>query len=123
MSKLVVFASDPIEGHLIALSLTGLGLPVVELSSQETLDAVCRQGDVALVVMLGSAEVLASATEVRRRNTGRPRPKLYLLSWHHTASTATALLEQGVDQTLTLPVSITRLRRKVADLLQRTLPL
>lgn len=122
MQKVVVYATDPFEGQIVGLGLGGLGLGVEVAASREELERLGREEEVVLVVMLGAGELLASA-EGATPSVRPRRSKLYLLSWHHTASVAASLLEQGVDQCLTLPISISRLRRKVADLLQRSLPL
>lgn len=107
---------------MIALSLAGLGCRVVERANSASLVEFCRRGSVALVVMLGAGEALGPLLHQRRRELPTRSPELWLLSWHHTATITTALLEQGVAQTMTFPCSMARLRRKAEALLKTVVP-
>lgn len=121
MKTVVVCASDRFARRLIALSLGGLGCGVVELSKSSSLHDLCGRGGVALVVMLGAGEALGPLFHRSRQDSPFRRVPLWLLSWHHTAGVATALLEQGVAQCMTFPCSLSRLRRK-AEVLLKSLP-
>ncbi len=115
MYKIVIFARSAETRRLVALTVGGLGAHVVEVDSWHELLRVCRSGDVAVALLLSAAELLSSPEGVAPlRRFGR-RPSLYLLTWHHSEQVALSLLERGVDQCMTFPLTLTRLRRKVAE--------
>ena len=47
---------------------------------------------------------------------------VYVVAWQHSEQTVLSLLENGVDQYMTFPVNLQRLRGKVADELNRLVP-
>ena len=55
------------------------------------------------------------------RPPGLRRPLVYVVAWQQAEQSVLSLLECGVDQYLTFPVSLQRLRTKVANELDRQL--
>ena len=62
------------------------------------------------VVVVGAAGFVSGAVSeaVLRRRVGR-RPEIVVISWQHDEQTVVGLLECGVDQYMTLPLSLRRL--------------
>ncbi len=115
MSRVVILSGNAFAGRAVAFALGGLGAEVCVARSYEEWMSCCRRGAVDLVLLLRAADFLArrQAVERLRRTAGNPR--LYVLMWHHSERVALALLERGVDQCMTFPVNLARLRRKVAE--------
>lgn len=55
------------------------------------------------------------------RPPGLRKPLVYVVAWQQAEQSVLSLLECGVDQYLTFPVSLQRLRMKVANDLNRQL--
>ena len=55
------------------------------------------------------------------RPAGLGRPLVYVVAWQQAEQTVLSLLECGVDQYMTFPVSLQRLRTKIANALNRQL--
>ena len=53
------------------------------------------------------------------RPPGLRKPLVYVVAWQQAEQSVLSLLECGVDQYLTFPVSLQRLRMKVANDLNR----
>lgn len=72
-----------------------------------------------LVIVLRAG--LFQSGEVVRflRPEGLKRPAVYVISWQQAEQTVLSLLESGVDQYMTFPLSLHRLRVKVANELNR----
>lgn len=94
----------------VALALECAGAEVVSGRRAEEL----RTCDI--VVVLGVAAFVSGQLSVEnmRRGDGR-RPEIFVISWQHTEQTVLSLLECGVDQYMTFPVCLGRLRIKAAD--------
>lgn len=98
----------------VELTLSCAGAEVVLLAgtaeSQRRRAAACDA-----VVVLGAAHFFSgslSAESLRPR--GSRRPEIYVISWQHSEHAVLSLLECGVDQYMTLPLSLGRLRLKLA---------
>ena len=66
-------------------------------------------------ILIASDDEFARELIGRLRPEGLRRPVVYVLSWQQCEQTVLALLECGVDQYLTFPVSLQRLRAKVVS--------
>lgn len=68
------------------------------------------------VVVLGSAGFASGRLSVDMlRPRGERRPEIYVVSWQHNEHTVLSLIECGVDQYMTFPLNLRRLRVKVAS--------
>lgn len=89
----------------------------VRLYSERSLEraaAACRSGRYDLVLLLMAGSLLCRCGGVETiRPRGLKRPRVYVLSWQQSEQIVLSLLEQGVDQYLTLPISLERLRNKI----------
>lgn len=89
----------------------------VRLYSERSLERAaeaCRSGRYDLVLLLMAGELLCRCRGVETiRPRGLKRPRVYVLSWQQSEQIVLSLLEQGVDQYLTLPISLERLRNKI----------
>ena len=73
-----------------------------------------------LVVVVGTSAFFTGCDVVRTlRPAGLGRPLVYVVAWQQAEQTVLSLLECGVDQYMTFPVSLQRLRTKIANALNR----
>ncbi len=99
------------------------GMDDVELScahSVEQMCAECRRMLFDMVIVL-SVEPFFGGRDIV--SMVRPRqiahPVVYVISWSQSEQTVLSLIECGVDQYMTFPISLQRLRSKVANELNR----
>jgi len=120
--RILIVAEDAFVRDLIRLSLVGLGAEVRCVTDCEGMRALCRRVTFDLIIVMQASMFLCGGNPVREmRPAGLRHPVVYVLSWQQAEQTVLSLLEAGVDQYMTFPVSLQRLRRKVADELERCL--
>lgn len=93
-----------------------MNVEVVPLAAGEDWTAEAARCD--SVVILGAAGFLAgrlSAAAMRGRNMRRP--EIFVVSWQHGEQTVLGLIESGVDQYMTFPLSLRRLCIKLLNIL------
>ncbi len=121
MHRILVVSENAFLRHLVLLSLSDLD---VELRAAEGVDAMqglCRTVGFDLVILLTATPFLCGRDVVHTlRPAGLRRPLVYVLSWQQSEQVVLGLLECGVDQYMTFPVSLNRLRGKVVNELRRS---
>lgn len=116
MRRILIVAEDAFARDVIRLSLAGLGAEVRYTTDCEGMRTLCRREAFDLVIVLQAASFLCGGNPVREvRPAGLRHPAVYVLSWQQAEQTVLSLLESGVDQYMTFPVNLQRLRRKVSD--------
>ena len=120
MKRIAVISSDTTLSRAVALALecSAAAAGRVEVVTAAAADAM---GDglterCDIVVVVGAAGFVSgqlSARKMRRR--GERRPEIFVISWQHNEQTVTGLIECGVDQYMTLPLSLRRLCRKIVN--------
>lgn len=121
-NRILIVAEDAFACDVIRLSLVGLGAEVRCVSDCAGMRTLCRRMTFDLIIVLQSAMFLCSGNPVREvRPAGLRHPVVYVLSWQQAEQTVLSLLEAGVDQYMTFPVNLQRLRRKVAEELAKCL--
>ncbi|MDE5578995.1 MAG: response regulator [Alistipes sp.] len=116
MQRILIASDDEFARELIRLSLEGLGAEVRCSGCGGELERLCGRVLFDLIIVLRTAPFFCGREIIGRlRPEGLRHPVVYVLSWQHCEQTVLGLLECGVDQYLTFPVSLQRLRAKVAD--------
>lgn len=109
---------------ILAHALRGLGCRVECVTSHRALMARCSHHHYAIILTSFRAPLIGgSNVATRLRGASSCRSSLFVLAKHPSPSEVVTLLERGVDQVLTLPVSMVRLRRKIEHSLQQRLML
>lgn len=122
MHRILIVSDDTFLCDLIRLSLADMRVEVHCAADAAGMRAQCRRMLFDLVIVLAAGLFLGGEEPLREvRPAGLRRPAVYVLAWQQTEQTVLSLLEAGVNQYMTFPVSLHRLRRKVADELNRTL--
>lgn len=120
MRRILIVSDDPFSGELIRAALDGLRAEVRCVADMSAMKRMCRHTAFDLVVVSGAGGLMASARPLAAlRSGGLQRPLVYVVSWLQSEQTVLGLLEEGVDQYLTFPVSLRRLRAKVETGLAR----
>ena len=118
LRRILIVSDDAFVRDVIRSSLNGLGAELHCVTDCAAMCLLCRRITFDLILVLQAAALLCSGNPVRAvRPAGLRRPLVYVLSWQQSEQTVLSLLEAGVDQYMTFPVSLQRLRRKVADAL------
>ena len=116
MHEILIVGEEGFVREMIAAAVDRTGLSVVCVPSVAEAEEDCRRGRYERVVVLGCAPFACEGSAVERlRPPGSRRPEIYVLAWHHSERAVMSLLECGVNQYLTFPVSLQRLCRKLND--------
>lgn len=122
MHKILIVSGDDFLRDLFRLSLAGMQVEIRFAANAGQMEQLCRRVLFDLVVVLNASTLLDGRDVVRLvRPEGLRRPVFYVVSWQQSEQTVLSLLESGVDQYLTFPLSLHRLRTKIANELTRQL--
>lgn len=122
MHRILIVSDEGFLRDLVRLSLAGLQAEIRCAAGAAQMQHSCRRMLFDLVIVLQTTPFLCGRDVVRDlRPAGLRRPLLYVVSWQQAEQTVLSLLECGVDQYLTFPLNLQRLRSKVARELNRQL--
>lgn len=120
IQRILVVGDDPFLRDLVRWSLAGLPAEV-HTARSEALVRRCRGTAFDLVILLGCGPLLCGALcrggeggVADLHPDGVRRPAVYLLSWQQGEQCVVGMLEAGIDQYMTFPISLHRLRAKAA---------
>lgn len=120
MHRILVVSDDTFLRDMVRFSFSGMRAEVHTASGAAGMERMCRRMLFDLVIVLHVAPFLCGRDVIRAvRPAGLRRPLFYVVSWQQSEQTVLSLLECGVDQYMTFPLSLQRLRGKVADDLNR----
>lgn len=120
MRRILIVSNEVFLPQLVGTALAGLGAEIYYISGGDAMERLCRRVLFDLILVLDVSSFLAGRNPVERvRPQGLRRPLIYVVTWQQAEQTVLSLLECGVDQYLTFPVSLARLRGKVSDELNR----
>lgn len=119
-ARILVFGSDVVLTELVVTALSGLGAEVRVAADWSAFERLTSRMVFDLVLLLEVGPV-ASGRNLFRRVRPHPlrRPEIYVVAHHQGSETVLAMLESGVDQYLTFPLNLSRLRGKVIAALAR----
>lgn len=122
MHKILIVSDDVFMRDLIRLSLADMQAEVRCSASGKEMELLCGRVLFDLIIILRTAPLLSGSDMIRSlRPAGLRKPLFYVISWQQAEQTVLSMLETGVDQYMTFPVSLHRLRTKVANELNRQL--
>ena len=101
---------------MVCWTLCDLEAEVKSTPCDGEMERLCRRMLFDMVIVLQAAPFMCGRDPIGTlRPEGLRRPLFYVVSWQQAEHTVLSLLECGVDQYLTFPVNLQRLRAKVAD--------
>ena len=121
MAKTILIYSPQAEaGALIGAIVADLGAEVVETESVERVLKLASELGPLLIILLDTAllrngcDIVARLRRARKEQTTRRGDMaIYVVTWQQSEECVLSLLDSGIDQYLTFPISIERLRHKV----------
>lgn len=120
MHRILIASDDEFSRDLIRLALRGVEAEVRGCGCGRELERLCARAGFDLVIFLQTAPFFCGRTAIAAlRPEGARRPLVFVVSWQQSEQTVLSLLECGVDQYLTFPVSLQRLRAKVVGVLSQ----
>lgn len=118
--RILIFSSDDLLAELVCTSLAGLEVEIRLVSDLEAFERLTERQLFDLVIALHVWPFRCGAEVLRRLRPARlRRPAIYVVSWQQSEQTVLGLLECGVDQYMTFPLNLMRLRGKVIGALNR----
>lgn len=122
MHRILIVSDEEFLRDVIRLSLADMQADVRCASDVPDMQRMVRRMLFDLVVVVGTSAFFTGCDVVRTlRPAGLGRPLVYVVAWQQAEQTVLSLLECGVDQYMTFPVSLQRLRTKIANALNRQL--
>ncbi len=121
MHRILIVSDDPFLRDMVRFALGGLDVEVRSASESCEVRQLSRSVLFDLVIVL-TVSPYSCCDCIGRRRKGLRRPIVYVVAWQHSEQAVLSLLENGVDQYMTFPVNLQRLRGKVADELNRLVP-
>lgn len=114
MARILIYSTDVLMAELVRSALYGLGAEIRLAIDRQTFERLAARMVFDLVLVLEAAPFW-SGRELFRRIRPRPlrRPEIYVVARHQRDETVLGLLECGVDQYMTFPLNLARLRGKV----------
>lgn len=120
MAKTILIYSPQAEaGALIGAIVADLGAEVVETESVERVLKLASELRPSLIILLDTAllrngcDIVARLRRARKeQTTRRGDTAIYVVTWQQSEECVLSLLDSGIDQYLTFPISIERLRHK-----------
>ena len=114
MRKIVIHSLRAEFRALIRGLLTNVEAFFVPSSSREELLRICQTSKCDLVLTDDVRMFMNGSDTIAQMRQGSSLPQIYVLSHDLSEDTVTALLEEGVNQFIALPVAPERLNVKVA---------
>lgn len=122
MHRILIVSDEEFLRDVIRLSLADMQADVRCASDVPDMQRMVRRMLFDLVVVVGTSAFFTGCDVVRMlRPAGLGRPLVYVVAWQQAEQMVLSLLECGVDQYMTFPVSLQRLRTKIANALNRQL--
>ncbi|MBR4853684.1 MAG: response regulator [Alistipes sp.] len=123
MAKTIIIYSPQAEARaLIGAIVADLGAQVVGVESAERLLSLASELRPSLIIMLDIAPLRNGrniASRLRKawqeQGTQPRRTAIFAVTWQQSEQCVLSLLESGIDQYLTFPISIERLRHKACQ--------
>ncbi len=116
--NLLIVSRDNFLREMVRLALKDLPVAIHCTSDAASAAALSARLRPDCILLLGAAPLLGGGREAEELRACRSRrAKLLVVAWQHAEQTVLGLLESGVDQYMTFPVNLRRLRSKVAALI------
>lgn len=110
----IIYSRCATVATLLQAIIDSPALTIIQCHNAKRLTSLCQQLHPSLVIIYGIAEILNGSDLIESlRPKSERRPTIYVISWQHSEQVILSLLESGINQYLTLPISMHRLRGKV----------
>ena len=113
MRKIVIHSSSAELRALIRGLLSDIEALFIATASREELFTICRISQCDLVLTDDVRMFMNGSDAVSKIRQGGSLPQIFVLSYDLSEDTVTTLLEEGINQFITLPTAAERLYNKV----------
>ena len=110
--KIIIYSQHLLSAELVAAIIGYANEDIIQCSSIEQTEELCRKIDADLVIILTSSPMLGGRNIIKQLRGSRHRPEIYVISWRHSEQAVLSLLECGIDQYMTFPICMGRLKAK-----------
>lgn len=120
MYCILIVSDDVVLRKTLAFSLNDMDARVEYVDTMAAMMVRCREEKFDLVILLGLAAPMCRegvVSVLRPQKTHSPR--FYVISWQQSEIVAQSMYESGVDQYMTLPMNLGRLRSKIQNEMSR----
>ncbi len=122
MIHLLIVSHNSLCSKAIALVLQSPQVEIQRIDSSACIIEACRQRRIDLIIFLTLTPYFTAMNIIEEMASElNYRPTIYVISHSHSQTTILMLLECGVDQYMTFPLNLYRLREKVYSLLETTI--
>ena len=110
---IIIYSERSSTASLIAAILGTTAARIVCCSSAEQAIIACQREQPTIIIVLSVAPFIDGSEFISRiRTRGKSTPAVYVVAWQQAEQTVLSLLECGVDQYMTFPICMGRLRIK-----------
>ena len=110
---IVIYSERSSTASLVAAILGSTSARIVCCSSAEQAIVACQREQPTIIIVLSVAPFIDGSEFITRiRARGKSTPAVYVVAWQQAEQTVLSLLECGVDQYMTFPICMERLRIK-----------
>ncbi len=112
-SKIVIYSHRSAAAALIAEIVGSESTNVICCSSPDQMISTCIHKQPDLVIVLAIRPFINGSELIKHIRTNDKRnPPIYVIAWQQSEQIVLSLLECGVDQYMTFPICMSRLRGK-----------
>ncbi len=118
--QLLLVSPENLTSRTVRLALRSSAIDISQVDPASCLLQYCSSHHVDLIIFLTTSPYFSSMNVVESLRSvlqPLPTPPIYVIASSHTPATVLTLLECGVNQYMTLPLNLHRLRNKVFDLI------
>ena len=121
--KVIIYSLYDNSARLIEGLLSNMGCQVIRCTTSDQMISLCQTAHPSLVIILNSSLLINGSELIHRiRPNAKHEPMIYVISWQQSEQVVLSLLEIGVDQYMTFPICLHRLRAKAAKMLNIEIP-
>ena len=114
----LIYSQHTLQATLLAAIVSDCHSQIICSSNLAHTIEICQAQKPPLIIFLNTAPFMNGQRLTESiRSIGHYHPTIYVISWQQSEHTVLSLLECGVDQYMTFPICMTRLRSKAATYL------
>ena len=112
--KIVIYSQQRLTSELVAAIIGYTNEDIILCHDIRFLEQTCRKSNAELVIILSPAPLLGGTNIIRQLRREGLKTEIYVISWRHAEQAVLSLLEYGIDQYMTFPICMGRLKAKAA---------
>lgn len=112
--KIVIYSHRRLLAEMIANIIGYKESDIIICSNLHQLKELCQSIRVDLVITLSASSLLYDRWFTKHLRQADCGPAIYVISWHHTEQMVLSLLECGIDQYMTFPICMGRIKLKTS---------